>query len=119
MRQEELCLLPATRLAALIRTRELSARDVLAAHLAQVERVNPQVNAIVTLTPERAMADARACDEAAAPLEHAVEQRRHACPERTDGAAAEHVGWAQGNRAFVHEPSGGSSASLCVSTVMR
>ena len=36
------------------------------AHLAQIERVNPTVNAIVTLLLERAMAAARAADEALA-----------------------------------------------------
>src|SRR5215210_1305932 len=34
------------------------------AHLSQIERVNPKVNAIVTLTAERAMARAFAADEA-------------------------------------------------------
>ena len=38
----------------------------MAAHLAQIERVNPSVNAIVTLLPERAMAGAKAADEALA-----------------------------------------------------
>ena len=33
------------------------------AHLAQIEKVNPQVNAIVTLLPEMAMEDARKADE--------------------------------------------------------
>ena len=63
MQPHELCSLPATRIATLIRTQELSARDVLSAHLQQIERLNPRVNAIVTLTAERAMADALACDE--------------------------------------------------------
>ncbi|NIP74148.1 MAG: amidase, partial [Gammaproteobacteria bacterium] len=36
------------------------------AHLARIERVNPQVNAIVTLLPERAMDGARAADAALA-----------------------------------------------------
>ena len=38
----------------------------MAAHLAQIARVNPQVNAIVTLLPEQAMAAAAAADEAQA-----------------------------------------------------
>lgn len=63
MQPHELCSLPATRLVTLIRARELSAREVLHAHLQQIERLNPRVNAIVTLTAERAMADALACDE--------------------------------------------------------
>ena len=66
MNEQELCFLPATELAKAVRTGELSAREVMAAHLAQIERVNPQVNAIVTLLPERAMAGAAAADEAQA-----------------------------------------------------
>ncbi len=36
----------------------------MAAHLAQIEQVNPQVNAIVTLLPELALSQAQAADEA-------------------------------------------------------
>src|SRR5207253_674419 len=36
-----------------------SVTEVVRAHLAQIERVNPKVNAIVTLTAERALDDAR------------------------------------------------------------
>ena len=39
----------AVEMARLIRTKKLSAREALAAHLKQIERVNPKVNAIVTL----------------------------------------------------------------------
>jgi len=59
----ELCLLPATELAALIRSREISAVELMQAHIAQIERVNPQVNAIVTFHPERALDRARAADD--------------------------------------------------------
>jgi amidase len=38
----------------------------MAAHLARIERLNPRVNAIVTLVAERAMADAARADETAA-----------------------------------------------------
>ena len=63
----DLCYLPATELARLIRSRELSAREAMAAHLAQIERVNPKVNAIITLLPEEElMAQAAAADEALA-----------------------------------------------------
>jgi amidase len=64
MSVSEICFLTATELARRIRTRELSAREVAEAHLAQVKRVNPKVNAIVTLTAEEAMARAHAADEA-------------------------------------------------------
>ena len=62
----ELCFVPATELARRIRARDLSVTDVVRAHLAQIERVNPRVNAIVTLTAERALAEARVKDEALA-----------------------------------------------------
>jgi amidase len=61
-----LCFESATKLRDLLRRKEMSARELLDAHLAQIERVNPKVNAIVTLAEERAKAAARACDEAAA-----------------------------------------------------
>ncbi len=63
---EDLCFVSAVDLVARIRTGQVSARDVLAAHLARIERVNPKVNAIVTLVAERAMADAARADEAQA-----------------------------------------------------
>ena len=60
---EELCFLPATELAQRIRRKELSARELMQASLAQIERVNPGLNAIVSLYAERALAQARAADE--------------------------------------------------------
>jgi amidase len=63
MSDAEICFMTATELARRIRRKELSACEVMAAHLAQIERVNPQVNAIVTLLPERGLAGARAADE--------------------------------------------------------
>jgi amidase len=50
-------------MAALIRARKLSAREALAAHLQQIERVNPHVNAIVTLVADQATAAATRADE--------------------------------------------------------
>ncbi len=60
---DELTSLSATELAARIRRKSVSAREVLDAHLARIERVNPTVNAIVTLVPEQARAWAKAADE--------------------------------------------------------
>ncbi|GAA2070671.1 amidase [Actinomadura alba] len=59
----EICFSSARDLARRLRTREVSAREVVEAHLAQIERVNPRVNAIVTLTAEPALERARAADE--------------------------------------------------------
>ena len=64
--RDDLCDLPATELVARLLARELSAREVLDAHLARIERTNPAVNAIVTLLPERAQAQARDADDALA-----------------------------------------------------
>ncbi len=58
-----LCFLSAVELASMIRSKTVSACEVTAAHLRQIERVNPSVNAIVTLVPEQAMEQASRADE--------------------------------------------------------
>ena len=57
------CFMSAVEMARLIRAKKLSAREVLAAHLKQIELVNPKVNAIVTLVPEMAAEAAAKADE--------------------------------------------------------
>ena len=59
-----ICQLGAVELARLIRSKQLSARDVVGAHLTQIERINPGVNAIVTLVADQAMERARLADDA-------------------------------------------------------
>ena len=66
MPDSDICFLTATELSRRIRTREISAREVMETHLAQIERVNPKVNAIVTLVPEQALDMADAADKALA-----------------------------------------------------
>lgn len=63
MENQEICFLSATDLTRRIRSKELSAVEVIEAHLTQIERINPKVNAIVTFLPEQAMEQARAADE--------------------------------------------------------
>jgi amidase len=63
---DELNFATARELARRIREREISAVELLEAHLAQIDRINPLVNAIVTLLPERARAEAAAADAALA-----------------------------------------------------
>src|SRR5580693_4780145 len=58
-----ICFLSTVEMARLIRAKRLSARDALAAHLKQIERVNPKVNAIVTLVAEMAADAAAKADE--------------------------------------------------------
>ena len=60
---EPLVFRPARQLAAELASRELSAVEVMRAFLGQIERINPRVNAIVTLRPgEELLAEAAAAD---------------------------------------------------------
>jgi amidase len=59
----DVCFMTAVEMASLIRRKKLSAREVMDAHLKQIERVNPKVNAIVTLVAEKARDGARRADE--------------------------------------------------------
>ena len=58
----DICFLPATDLAAALRDGTVSSREATQAFLDQVDRVNPQVNAVVTLVAEEALAAADAAD---------------------------------------------------------
>src|ERR1700674_4220756 len=63
----EICFMRAVDILELIRSKKLSAREVMQANLKQIQRVNPNVNAMVTLVPEeRLMAQALAADESLA-----------------------------------------------------
>lgn len=64
--REELVERSATRLAAMLRARQVSAREVVTAHLERIEAVNPSVNAIVSLTADAALAQAAEADARAA-----------------------------------------------------
>ncbi len=58
----EICFTGARKLARLIRSRKLSATEAMRAFIAQIERLNPKLNAIVTFLPERALAEAKKLD---------------------------------------------------------
>jgi amidase len=57
-------LAPAVTLAAAIRERTISSRELLELYLRRLERLNPQLNAVVTLDAHRAMESAAAADAA-------------------------------------------------------
>ncbi len=57
------CRLSARELAAAVRARTVSAREVLDAHFARIDAVNPAVNAVVTQVREQAYAAAARADE--------------------------------------------------------
>jgi amidase len=62
----EICFMTALKLKAALAAKELSAREVVRAHLDRIEEVNPKVNAVVTLVADRAIEAAKAADERAA-----------------------------------------------------
>lgn len=63
MSPDDLLHVSGTRIAALIRAGEVSSRDAVGAHIAQIERVNPALNAVVADRFEQAMAEAYEADE--------------------------------------------------------
>src|SRR5688572_11525599 len=52
----------ATKLAALIRAKKISATEVIKLHIARIEAVNPKINAVVMPCFERALYEAAECD---------------------------------------------------------
>ena len=62
MTNEELCFTPATELARMIRAKSVSPVEITRAVLERVERLNPKLNAICTLTAESALDAARAAE---------------------------------------------------------
>ena len=63
----EICFMSAVNMAALLRAKKISAREVMEAHLKQIAKVNAKVNAIITFVPEdELMAQALAADESLA-----------------------------------------------------
>jgi len=64
---EEICFIEATVLVELLRRKKISAVEVMKTHLNQIARVNPKVNAIVTLVEEeQLLAQAQAADDSLA-----------------------------------------------------
>src|SRR5919205_1216370 len=63
---DEIIYASASELARAIRAREVSSSEVVEAHLARIEEVNPRLNAVVHLTADAARRRAREADEAVA-----------------------------------------------------
>ena len=64
MSSQEICFMTAVEMVNCLRFGDLSARQIMVAHLDQIKRINPKVNAIVTLCAEEAMKQAAVADEA-------------------------------------------------------
>ncbi len=60
----DLVLQPATRQLELLRSREISVLELAEAHIRQIERLNPKLNALVDFDPERVRSQARQLDAA-------------------------------------------------------
>ena len=67
---EGLIFLSATELARIIREKEVSSFEVVKACLARIEAVNPRINAVVQLTADTALEEARESDRALAVALH-------------------------------------------------
>lgn len=63
MSTSELCLLTVAEQAKLIRSREVSPVEVVASALRQIDRLNPRLNAFLTVTHEAALSAARKAEE--------------------------------------------------------
>src|ERR1700716_232338 len=62
--EDELCGLPASELAQRLRAGQVTSVDALDAHLARIEKHNPELNAVVSLDAERARRQAGEADAA-------------------------------------------------------
>src|SRR5690242_372374 len=62
MHAADLCFTPATELGRLIETRELSPVEIVDAVLERIERLNPVLNAYLTVTADGARAQARTAE---------------------------------------------------------
>ncbi len=102
---EDLVFMSATKIAQLIREKKVSALEVVTAHFARIDVVNPKLNAIVQFCRDRAYAEARAADAALArgqlkgPL-HGVPM---AIKDSWDTAEVISTGGTQGRAFFVPE----------------
>jgi aspartyl-tRNA(Asn)/glutamyl-tRNA(Gln) amidotransferase subunit A len=59
MNKAELCYLSAARLSALLRAKEVSPVELMKAHLARCQALEPALNSFITLLPEQALEEAR------------------------------------------------------------
>lgn len=62
----EIIWMSATKLAQLIREKKISSVEAVKAYIARIQQVNPKINAVVQMCFERAMAEAKAADDALA-----------------------------------------------------
>ena len=62
MTDTEICFLPAVKIVELIKSKQLSCRELMEIQLKQIEKVNSKVNAVVTLLEEKGIKDAEEFD---------------------------------------------------------
>lgn len=64
MNEEDLCYLPATELAPMIKAKTISPVEVMTALLARMQKLEPKINAMAAIDPELSMEGARAAEKA-------------------------------------------------------
>ncbi len=102
---DELVFESATSLAKMIREKQVSSEEVVDAHLRRIEEVNPALNAVVVVTAERALSEARAADSALAKGNY--KGRLHGVPmtikDALETAGVVSTGGTKGRASFVPE----------------
>ena len=63
MRDEDVCLLPISKVAPLIQRRELAVAELVELTLGRIERIDPRLNTFITVSADEARRDARRLDE--------------------------------------------------------
>jgi amidase len=94
---------PATKIAQVIRSREISCEELIRAYIERVEEVNPRLNAVVQLCADRAMEEA--CDADQALARNELKGPLHGVPitikDNLDTAGLVTTGGTKGRMAFV------------------
>ena len=67
MNADELCWAPATALARMVRTKDVSPVEIIDAYLERIERINPRINAYCTVVAEQARKAAAEAEAAKTP----------------------------------------------------
>jgi amidase len=111
---DEFIFASARQIARAVRDKQVSAVEVVEAHLARIEQVNPRLNAVVQLCADRALAEARDADAALAG--GATPRPLHGVPmtlkDSLDTAGVVTTGGTQGRASFVPEEDSTVAARL-------
>ncbi len=101
MPQDDLCYQPISQLADRIATRDLSPVELTQAYLDRIDRIDGKLNSFITVTAERALADAKAAETAI--QQHGPKSPLHGIPmAHKDIAATKGIKTTSGSKVFEH-----------------